>query len=542
MKAEYVDHMGSDLSVVDAARVSFAKKSAWVEEEGEERSLADADKRLIKYLATHKHWCYDDKTEVFTEQGWRLFKDIGNLRVAQVTQDDWTMEFVSPIAYHEDEYSGPMYLVDTNTVSYCVTPNHTMLYQNRNKIGYTSWVREEAEACFGKFKHFRTTAKLKQDGYGTYDSGLYLGFLLGDGFRVNLSTVSVRLKRPRKITFFISLLERLGCDYRLKVSDSGVYTFSVKDSATNLAKANAKSLPDLSDKSSAYLKGIFYGLMESDGSVKHNGWVYSSSSKELFEGVKALATACGFSLDASKVRHLDNPNHSVNYLVTVLSRHHANYDIRNGAEKVIQYDGKVFCVTVPSGLLLVRRNDKQLVCGNSPFAHPKLQIRLTLPIFVARQWEKHRVGVVRGYDIYDQSEVSRRYVKDEPQFFIPDVWRAAPDGSIKQGSGGALNDVANAACAFDLKNVIHTCLGAYNNLLRRGVAPEMARMVLPQNMMTQWIETGSLYYWFNLCSLRLDAHAQKEIRDLASQVAVIAAEHFTYSWQALTSARKNDHD
>lgn len=178
----------------------------------------------------------------------------------------------------------------------------------------------------------------------------------------------------------------------------------------------------------------------------------------------------------------------------------------------------------------------------SPFAGPKIQLRLTLPIFVARQWEKHRVGAVRGYELYDQNEVSRRYVKDEPQFFIPDVWRAAPDGSIKQGSGGALNDVANAACAFDLKNVIHTCLGAYNNLLRRGVAPEMARMVLPQNMMTQWIETGSLYYWFNLCSLRLDAHAQKEIRDLASQVAVIAAEHFPYSWQALTSARKNDHD
>lgn len=174
----------------------------------------------------------------------------------------------------------------------------------------------------------------------------------------------------------------------------------------------------------------------------------------------------------------------------------------------------------------------------SPFAHPKLQIRLTLPIIVARQWEKHRVGVVRGYDIYDQSEVSRRYVTDEPQFYMPDVWRAAPDGSIKQGSGGILNRVANAACTYDLKEVVDLAIKVYNNMLRLGVAPEMARMVLPQNTMTQWIETGSLYYWFNLCSLRLDSHAQKEIRDLASQVSSIAAECFPYSWAMLTRARQ----
>jgi thymidylate synthase (FAD) len=66
----------------------------------------------------------------------------------------------------------------------------------------------------------------------------------------------------------------------------------------------------------------------------------------------------------------------------------------------------------------------------------------------------------------------------------------------------------------------------------------MARMVLPQNMMTQWIETGSLYYWFNLCRLRLDSHAQKEIGDLAAQVSAAMSASFPVSWQALLDASK----
>lgn len=174
----------------------------------------------------------------------------------------------------------------------------------------------------------------------------------------------------------------------------------------------------------------------------------------------------------------------------------------------------------------------------APLAHPKAQFRIHAPIFVARQWEKHRIGTVRGYDIYDHSEESRRYVDADPEFYVPDGWRGKPSGSIKQGSGDVLNSVANAACDFDLRTAMTTCTEAYHHMLRRGVAPEMARMVLPQNMMTQWIETGSLYYWFNLCRLRLDSHAQKEIGDLAAQVSAAMSASFPVSWQALLDASK----
>lgn len=170
----------------------------------------------------------------------------------------------------------------------------------------------------------------------------------------------------------------------------------------------------------------------------------------------------------------------------------------------------------------------------SPFAHPKAQFRLSLPIFVARQWEKHRIGVVRGYDIFDQNEVSRRYVDEEPVFWEPEQWRVRPEGGIKQGSGAPAPSEVDHQMTGELRTATRIARDVYKRLLDRGAAPELARIVLPQSTYTTWIETGSLYYWARLCNLRLDAHAQKEIRDLAGQVSEQMAKKFPYSWQELT--------
>ena len=121
----------------------------------------------------------------------------------------------------------------------------------------------------------------------------------------------------------------------------------------------------------------------------------------------------------------------------------------------------------------------------NPFFHPQARFRLTAPIFVARQWFRSTVGVAR-------SEVSRRYVDTEPEFFVPDQWRARPDKSIKQGSGEPCYD-QHYPSAIYAEAMIHAKL-AYRRLLEHGVAPEQARMVLPQSMYTSWIESGSLFY------------------------------------------------
>lgn len=160
----------------------------------------------------------------------------------------------------------------------------------------------------------------------------------------------------------------------------------------------------------------------------------------------------------------------------------------------------------------------------TPFSHPQISFRIKAPIFVARQWFKHMIGITRN-------ETSRRYVDDAPEFFLPEVVRARPDGSIKQGSGGAHPE--GATWQEVMAEVTGTVLATYQLMIADGVAPEQARMILPQNMMTEWIETASLAAVCRACALRLDPHAQLETREIAEQMAEIVAPLFPVSWSAL---------
>ena len=155
----------------------------------------------------------------------------------------------------------------------------------------------------------------------------------------------------------------------------------------------------------------------------------------------------------------------------------------------------------------------------SPFAHTSIQLKVAAPIFVARQLVKHQVGGV-------WNEVSRRYVDEEPAFYMPDEWRSRPLNS-KQGSGSDI--ISN----IDISAHIQNSVDLYNQMLEQNVAPEMARMVLPQNMMTEWYWTGSLVFWARVCKLRLDSHTQEESRIVAKQISDICARLFPISWQQL---------
>ena len=158
----------------------------------------------------------------------------------------------------------------------------------------------------------------------------------------------------------------------------------------------------------------------------------------------------------------------------------------------------------------------------TPFSHPQITLRIKAPIFVARQWFKHMVGITRN-------ETSRRYVDEEPEFYFPEVWRGRPEGSIKQGSSGVASVPEGR-----VETVVEDCLVLYEYLIHHdNVAPEQARMVLPQNMMTEWIETASLAAICRACKQRLDPHAQLETREIAERIAEIVAPLFPVSWSAL---------
>ena len=163
----------------------------------------------------------------------------------------------------------------------------------------------------------------------------------------------------------------------------------------------------------------------------------------------------------------------------------------------------------------------------TPFSHCIVTIRETVPIFVARQRFKHMVG-------FTYNEVSRRYVDDTPEFFEPARWRKRPTNGAKQGSVDGLSEDNQGHFSRILKEIHVKAKQDYEYLIIQGCAPEQARMILPQSMLTSYYVTGSLAAWARAYKLRIDAHSQQEIQDLAVQWDKIIQPFFPVSWEALT--------
>lgn len=160
----------------------------------------------------------------------------------------------------------------------------------------------------------------------------------------------------------------------------------------------------------------------------------------------------------------------------------------------------------------------------TPFAHPQITLRIEAPVFVRTQCFKHKVGFV-------ENEVSRRYVDSDPIFFKPKEWRNRPDKSIKQGSEGrsVYNEEIDKQVSMFYKEVTKL----YKSLLTHDIAPEQARMVLPQSMYTQWYWTGSLAAYARFCRLRTEKSSQLEIQELANQIINLIQPLFPVSWEVL---------
>ena len=156
----------------------------------------------------------------------------------------------------------------------------------------------------------------------------------------------------------------------------------------------------------------------------------------------------------------------------------------------------------------------------SPFGHCFASFHIKAPIFVARQLVKHK--------FLRWNENSRRYVSDKPEFYQPEVWRSKAQDK-KQGSGPALED---QDVHIGTTQRLVTML--YDSMLEKGVCEEQARMVLPQNTMTEWYWSGSLDAFADMCNLRTKSDTQWETRDLAFQIDAEMKNLYPVSWLALT--------
>jgi len=201
----------------------------------------------------------------------------------------------------------------------------------------------------------------------------------------------------------------------------------------------------------------------------------------------------------------------------------SDMSVVNAARVSFGKKSKLVCTNLVLGTYEMSKPDQKLIKylakhkHTSPFGHAFASFHVKAPIFVARQLVKHK--------FLRWNEISRRYVSDAPEFFHPDVWRGQAKDK-KQGSAGEVQDI-------NIKTTQRLVAMLYDHLLEENVCEEQARMVLPQNTMTEWYWSGSLDAFADMCRLRITPDTQHETKQVALGVDKIMLKLFPVSWIAL---------
>lgn len=218
-------------------------------------------------------------------------------------------------------------------------------------------------------------------------------------------------------------------------------------------------------------------------------------------------------------------------LIRFLARGMTSGDWENLVDKMLALGSDDYFAKTAEVINEVRQEAKELAVYLRsipehwvPFGHPQISLRMQVPVPIARQLFKHKIGMV-------ESEESRRYVSGTPILFIPDTFRGKA-ANVKQGSGDTHPDSDNIR-----KDYIAHCeegIKLYDQMIEDGVCPEQARFILPQGVEVQWLWTGSLYALANVYNQRRPGgHAQKETQWVAAMIDTIARPLFPVSWAAL---------
>jgi len=207
--------------------------------------------------------------------------------------------------------------------------------------------------------------------------------------------------------------------------------------------------------------------------------------------------------------------------LTVVNAARVSFDKESKWDKDVPFTGQKVLSDRDGKLIKYLARHKHF----TPFTHCSITLRETVPIFVARQRFKHTVG-------FSYNEVSRRYVDNEPEFFVPEFWRGKADNKKQGSSQEPLEYQKTITSSYE--DLMEKCREVYNSFLNlHGVCPEQARMLLPQSMYTSYYVTGSLFAFARAYMLRSTDDAQYEIRTLANNWNKIIKPLYPVSWSAL---------
>lgn len=394
-----------DLMLKDAPHCYLTAGSGWVESSNSgwvpEPDEIDDVKEMLA--------CHDDQTEILTEDGFKLFKNLnGTERVGCFNSETNELEYHLPEKYHEYDYDGKLVHFCSSRVDTMITPNHRMWVQQLD-VKDESWKFKRADELKVNRYRFRSvvdwqgitppeTLQICGKEVNTKDYLKFLGWFISEGSCGNWITHTVRGKEYRQVNARVNQLVGSGADEIQTVLDDLGFKYNVghgqgknhpylmfnikEEFAQYLYEKFAggcqnKYIPrEILSYDKEHLQVLLDSLLAGDGHITSHQdgrhFDYTTTSCQLADDVCELALKLGYS--PKIVRKIPkDPKHSVWYAVYFSDSSLGYYPtVRKMSEK--QYTGKVYCVTVPTGIIITKRNGKIQLAGNSREVDPNFSI------------------------------------------------------------------------------------------------------------------------------------------------------------------------
>ena len=372
-----------------------------------------------------------------------------------------------------------------------------------------------------------------------------VGFFIGDGNLPRSNAICFNLRKERETAYLHAVAGQAGFEIRRWGSQLAVIVGPIlRELFARCYEEREKVIPrELLALGPSSLEHLLEGLLESDGTrlLRSSGTerqTFYTTSRKLADQVQELALKLGRSASVRPHLHRPGDGHfgrKDRWRVTVYAARNTLPSLgrtRTQASEqmgVDRYDGLIHCVEVPNGTLYVRRNGFAVWCGNTPFEHNAFRFHVRAPIFIAREWFRHRVGSF--------NEFSMRYAKATDDFYVPE----ADDVRTQVGKPGSYSfEPVDAELAEttreELRAVYDAAYAAYERLVEQGVARELARAVMPVGSYTEFYWTVNARSLMNFVSLRAAETAQREIRRYADACEQFLAAEMPVTYEAFVDA------
>ena len=514
-------------------------------EQTEDKSSEDMWK-LVGNVLESGHHCYDDQTEVLTKQGFKYWANISEEDlIASVVPGTHDVTFVHPTSIVREYYSGHMYYFKNKYIDLCVTPNHRLYtsivnsVQDRIRLNYTFHqcediiyknTRKSMRIAAEKVQKFRTCANISSTNvYNPFKLPIskiepfnkLIGFFIGDGYAIGGDRLEFHLRKQRKVDYLRQVTQELGFLFVERANDkyNVVYEGIGKYARQHYYKGQEKMIPpELIGCSTQCTLAFIDGMRNSDGChYSKTSFTYVTTSKSCADTLQAMVHTHG-GYASIKYKQGEGRRNAQYHLEVNLSNLHANVyvnDSRHTTHDVtkIPYQGYVYCCTVPTGLLMVRRNNKICLSGNSIAEH----VYFT---FVVEGMPRYTMAQVTRHRHCSFAIQSQRYVEIKEDL---DNLKVLYNATLKE-------DMGAVACLKNILNKYFTdvdddnfliltgILMCYLQAIKTGKKAEDARMILPNCTKTNMVMSVNLRELIHIAELRLCNRAQADIQDMVQQM------------------------